>query len=370
MEIMTFDKKNQFFNYFDNETGKSIRTGIYKNKKDSGIDPFMRDFPELIDIGICGHCDHGKSGLCIQAGIQCYQSGLTRNDPNMSLENYKKIIDESKGKVFQVALGGSGDPNKHENFKEILEYTCENNIVPNYTTSGLDLKDEEVEITKKYCGAVAISQYSRLIKNDDGNYIESNFYTENAINKFLKAGVKTNIHYVLGNNTIDEAVIRLKNDLFPRDINAIIFLLHKPVGLGRNENVLKFEDLKVKEFFELIDNGKFNFKIGFDSCSIPGVLNFTKNINKMSMDTCEGARFSAYISSDMVCLPCSFDQDHKWGYDISNDTIQNAWNSTQFENFRNHLKESCPSCKNRLECMGGCPIKSEIVLCNRKDKIC
>lgn len=79
----------------------------------------------------------------------------------------------------------------------------------------------------------------------------------------LDAGVKTNIHYVLGNNSIDEAIERLRNNDFPKGVNAIIFLLHKPVGLGQENNVLNFDDEKVKEFFHIIDTCQFDFKIGF-----------------------------------------------------------------------------------------------------------
>lgn len=32
----------------------------------------------------------------------------------------------------------------------------------------------------------------------------------------LDAGVKTNIHYVLGQNSIDEAIERLRGTIFPR----------------------------------------------------------------------------------------------------------------------------------------------------------
>ena len=76
-----------------------------------------------------------------------------------------------------------------------------------------------------------------------------------------------------------------------------------------------------------------------------------------------------YITSDMKALPCSFDnQDLRWAYDISNDTIQNAWDSEQFEDFRNHFRTACPNCKNRVACMGGCPIRPQIVICSQTDK--
>lgn len=354
--IKKVDKKNKFISIFNPETGFYIRSGVIENGKDTGIDPFMTSFPELIDVGVMGHCVHGVSGLCIKSGVQCYQNGLHTKQPNMTLDNFKRIVDECKGKTFQFALGGRGDVDQHENFAEILKYCRDNKIVPNFTSSGLGFTPEIIALCKQYCGAVAISWYRQE-------------HTLKAIQMLLDAGIKTNIHYVLGNNSIDEAIRHLKKNDFPKGINAVIFLLHKPVGLGQASNVLHMEDPRLAEFFNLIDEGNFDFEIGFDSCTIPGIINHTKNISSNSMDTCEGGRWSCYITSDMKMIPCSFDnQELKWAYDISNDTIQNAWDSKQFEDFREHFRNSCVECKNRLECRGGCPIRREIVLCNRKEK--
>lgn len=354
MLIKKFDRKNHFMSFFNPQTGFYMRTGVLdENGKDTGVDPFMTSYPELIDVGVMGHCTHGASGLCVKSGVQCYQDGLHTNLPNMSLENFKRIVDECKGKTFQLALGGRGDVDQHENFEEILAYCRKNNIVPNFTSSGLGFNEKIVQLCKKYCGAVAISWYRQE-------------HTYRAIQMLLDAGVKTNIHYVLGNNSIDEAIKRLKENDFPKGINAVIFLLHKPVGLGQEKNVLDVKNPKVKEFFQVIDTGQFDFKIGFDSCTVPGIINFTKNIISDSIDTCEGGRWSMYITSDMKALPCSFDnQDLRWAYDISNDSIQNAWDSKQFEDFRNHFRNSCSGCSKRNECRGGCPIRRQIVLCDR-----
>lgn len=355
--IRFIDKKNRFVELFNPNTGFYVRSGVIDAKgKDTGVDPFMRCFPSLIDVGIMGHCIHGASGLCVKSGVQCYQNGLKTRVPNMPFEHFKRIVDECKGKTTQFALGGRGDVDQHEEFEKILRYCRESGIVPNFTSSGLGFTDEIVSLCKELCGAVAISWYRQE-------------HTYKAIQMLLDAGVKTNIHYVLGNNSIDEAIKRLRHNDFPEGISSVIFLLHKNVGLGSADNVLKAEDPRVKEFFEVIDTCKFNFKIGFDSCSIPGLINFTKNINPECFDTCEGGRFSMYITSDMKALPCSFDnEDMRWAYDISNDTIQNAWNSDQFEDFRGHFQNSCPGCKRRCDCMGGCPIRREIVLCDRKEK--
>lgn len=365
MRIFKYDNQYQFYSIFNTKTGQYMRSGILDKSSinrvndpfcasavDTGVDPFMASFPELLDVGIMGSCIHGKSGLCLKAGIECYQDGLHANTPNMILEDYESILKQSKGKVFQIALGGAGDPDQHENFKEILELTRRYNIVPNFTTSGLGMTEEIAALCKSYCGAVAVSWYRSP-------------YTVKAIQMLLDAGVKTNIHYVLSNSTLDEAYERLKNNAFPEGINAILFLMHKPVGLGTQEQVIQKDNEKFWKFMELIDTGTFLFKIGFDSCTVPALIH-SKNLDMNSLDTCEGARWSAYITPDMKLLPCSFDnQSQKWAVDLRTHSIAEAWNSETFDDFRNHFRNACPNCDKRQFCMGGCPICPDIVLCKK-----
>jgi radical SAM protein with 4Fe4S-binding SPASM domain len=298
-----------------------------------------------------GHCVHGASGLCMKAGVQCYQDGLHKRQDNMTLEDYKWIVDQSKTRMFQIALGGRGDPEMHEHFEEILSYSRENDIIPNMTTSGYGLTERKVNLIKQYCGAVAVSWY----RSD---------YTIKAIKLLLEQGVKTNIHFVLGNNSIDEAIELLTENKIPKGVNRLIFLLHKPVGLGQSDNVLNASDPKVIKFFNLFNEDRYCDMAGFDSCCVPGLINYSPNIHLDSIDTCEGARYSAYISSDMKMTPCSFDQELKWHYDLRGNSIDEAWESHKFELFRTMLKISCPQCEKKSHCLGGCPIKKEIVLCD------
>lgn len=410
--IIKNDKKNKFKSMFDPKTGFYLRTGVLdENGKDTGIDPFQAAYPELLDIGIMQVCK--CSGACT---IDCYQKACDRTGKDMSVENFRKIIEQSKGKLFQCALGGAGDVDTHENFEEILKICCDNNIVPNFTTSGILMDRSKAEICKKYCGAVAVSQHTKLksiivwhdkenainknyseeyienfdevtnkylsqgwsltnqILNEDNIvyktlYFEENAYTYKAIKMLLDAKVKTSIHYVLSKESINEAIFRLKNNAFPKGINAVVFLLYKPVGLGKEEKVLNVNDKEVAEFFKLVDEGKFTFKIGFDSCTCPGIVNFSKNTNLDSVDFCEGARFSAYIDANMNMMPCSFaNQDPSWHMNLNEYTIQEVWDSPLFDKFRYSLKNSCSSCPNRNSCGGGCPLVNQITLCNRKER--
>lgn len=356
MKYLLHDQKYQFDTLFNSETGAYIRTGILDDDgRDTGIDPFMASFPHLIDVGVMGHCIHGKSGLCVKAGIGCYQSGLLVEKPNMTVQDFRWIAEQCCGRCNQFALGGRGDPDQHEQFEELLKICGQNELVPNFTTSGYGMTPKIATICKQYCGAVAVSWY----RSD---------YTTKAIHMLLNAGVKTNIHYVLGRNSIDEAIKRLKNNDFPLGINAVIFLLHKPAGQGTRSNVLSVSDPRVAEFFSQIDEAH-PFKVGMDSCNVPGAIQHCKNINPISLDTCEGGRFSCYIGSDLFMVPCSFDQEKKYGVQLGHGIdISNAWNSAQFEEFRDILRQACPRCMKRELCMGGCPLMPEIVLCKSEDR--
>ena len=274
--------------------------------------------------------------------------------PNMSVDHFRWIAEQCKGRCNQLALGGRGDPDQHEYFEELLKISRANTLVPNFTTSGYGMTPEIASLCKQYCGAVAVSWYRSE-------------YTINAVKMLMKEGVKTNIHYVLGRNSIDEAIRRLRDNEFPEGINAVIFLLHKPAGQGTKANVLTAKDERVAEFFAQVD-APHPFKVGMDSCNVPGALNFCKRIIPQSLDTCEGGRFSCYIGADMIMVPCSFDQGKKYQVSLADMTIEEAWNSEAFDRFRNKLKRACPDCKKRELCMGGCPLMPKIVLCESAER--
>ena len=346
-----YDEEFGFETFFNPMTGEYLRSGLYDDDgTETNEDPFMASFPHLLDVGIMGHCNHGLSGKCSEAGIACYQSGSSLWEPNMSYTDFKEIVRQSKGKVMQFALGGRGDPDQHENFEEILALSRENSIVPNLTTSGFELTKEKAALIGKYCGAAAVSWYH-------------NNYTQNAIDVLLATGIRVNIHFVLSRSSIDEAIHLLEKEAFPQAINRVIFLLYKPVGHGRLDDVLTC-DAKTKYFFSLMDTDYGIKKMGFDSCSVPGVLHSTLRVDPHCYDSCESGRFSAYITPNMTMLPCSFDQDEQWGISLRQASLSEAWRSNRFDDFRDILRHACPTCSKRESCFGGCPLQPSITLCD------
>lgn len=362
-EIMLYykDPKYNFVEFFNQRNGTLIRTNIIKDNVETTVEPHMRSFPELIDIGVMGTCYAGLSGICRNAGIDCYQNAPANQRENMSIEKYERILSQCKNKTFQVALGGAGDPNKHEHFEQLLKIARDNNIVPNLTTSGYNISEREIELMKTYCGAVAVSFYSTLNKSG----FETNTNTISTIQKLVVCGCVTNIHYVISTQNIDEVIFRLENNLFPDGINAIIFLLYKPVGLASKDKMLTANDPRYLRFLELVTNKKTNFKIGFDSCQTPGVLNYCSNVAIESLEFCEAARFSMYIDCNLIAYPCSFGHDSSvYAVDLSKFSIDEAWNSTKFEIFRLKQNTICSNCSKNIICRN-CALDIDLNVCGK-----
>lgn len=361
------DKKRHFKSRFYTATGMYKRSGIIdEDGYDTGVDSFMASgAPELVDIGLMNRCV--CSSKCI---TDCYQRACDSKGNHMSLSDLEGILKQIEYKVFQAALGGKGDVDTYvddtnkvdpgKDFERMLKLFHKYHIVPSFTTSGIALTPEKAMLCKKYCGAIAVSEHFAD-------------YTEHAINMLLEADVTTNLHYVLSKDSIDIAIDRIKNNSWKQGLNAVVFLLYKPIGLGKEEKVLTTNDPKVKEFFAVLDEAlekdKLSIQIGFDSCSVAGIVNYMKNVDMCSCDACEGSRYSCYITPDCKLLPCSFDnQDERWAVDLKTHTFEEAWNSDKFEHFRYSLRHSCASCKDRENCRGGCPIVNQITLCAHKER--
>jgi MoaA/NifB/PqqE/SkfB family radical SAM enzyme len=324
--------KGEFDKTFENDkyiVHFNTQTGLEVLKGKDGTDPFVTDLPLLIDVGIMGSC--------LNACPFCYQ-GL-HDEPHMTLENFKSIIDQVKDHTNQVALGGRGDPNLHPNFKEIVEYARDNMVVPNYTTSGINLTDDQIEISKM-CGAVAVSDYEKD-------------FTYDALNRLMDAGIKTNIHFIFSNPNFEKSINMLAGiDVWDGKIdieklNAVVFLLFKPQGSGKYRVDLIPTRDQIKTFSGMVFTPYSKFKIGMDSCLINHVLEFANpnHIQRMAIDTCESSRMSAYISPSMKLVPCSFADHSEYGIEMTPKYgIEFLWqNSFSFERFRKRLKRN-PNC--------------------------
>lgn len=303
---------------FNMVTGVEMLTGIKGHE-----DPFVLEMPSLMDIGVMGTCPNRCSF--------CYQGD--KQQPNMSINDYKRLIYSVKDSVNQVALGGRGNPDEHPAIYEMLAYARQCNIIPNYTTAGNNFTPAKAEMSKM-TGVTAVSMYFQD-------------YTFSALKMLMDAGVKTNIHWIVSSETLP-IILKLVRDgvdvfggrLDMDRLNAIVFLMFKPCGRGADHPELIVPDEGIKEFAEAMRSHKGPWKIGLDSCMvgrIAGVVGLTEQ-EQVFTDACEGSRASVYITPDMKLLPCSFGQTIVDGVSLNTNTFKEAWDSKLFREFRTVLE--------------------------------
>lgn len=339
-------KKNIVVREYSQQHYKTVfnqKTGFFVRMEKQGYEePFWCETgPELLDVSITNYCERRCEF--------CYRDS-SHTGQHMGMNDIEKIVKEvAQLGVLQIALGG-GNPNQHPQFTTILKSIRDYNIIPSYTTNGDYLTDEILDATKRYCGAIAISAYPPFNDSFKAKIKTSAHY------------IKTNIHFILKSDTIDIANQWLTNPPdFLEDINAIIFLNYKPIKPIAD---LRVNDRgKIVAFFQNVQNCKY-LKIGFDSCSVSGIVQ-NMDINKVFIESCEAARFSAFISEDMKMYPCSFMSNTPYYGDLHTESIETIWKTNSyFIKHRSKIKNNaCRNCRHKIICNGGCVYMPEINLC-------
>ena len=321
----------------------SQRTGFFVRLEEDGHEePFWaEDGPELLDLSISNYCER-----CCEF---CYR-GANPLGRHMPLEDVEYVVKQAKEVgVLQIALGG-GNPNQHPQFANVLGIVRENGIVPSYTSNGEGLTDEILEATKKYCGAMALSLYPPYEHYD------------RLVERISEMGIRLNLHVILKSDTIELLTTWFKEPpaLFSY-INALIVLNYKPIRGLRDLTVRDSERLKA--FYEAASTCN-SVKIGFDSCCVPGIV-IWMSVNPALVDSCEAARFSAFISEDMKMYPCSFMANTEQYGDLREECLLNIWQKhPAFVRHREAIRHNkCEGCSLYAVCNGGCVFMPEINQC-------
>ena len=323
------------------------RSGFFARVEDAGWpEPSWAEHgPELMDIAITNWCDRGCTF--------CYRQSSEKG-AHMRMADYRTVLRQASGLgVLQVALGG-GNPNQHPLFPEMIGCArAEYGIVPSYTTNGRGLTPEVISATRRYCGAVAVSAYPPFTEAAE------------AVRKLVEHGVKANIHYILDHRGVDRAISWLENPPKWFDgLNAVIFLNFKPVTRNGDKRRVANGNPRVGRVFELATTGKHPFKIGFDGCCTTGLLT-CGDPALISVEACDAARFSMFVSEEMRAYPCSFMADLCEGHLVTTTNLQEIWQQGNlFVEMRRSLSPSrCGRCNVATHCMSGCPLFPEINIC-------
>lgn len=189
--------------------GKTIRQRIDSDKKI--LAPFSA---EIEDVAI--------NTKCLANCPYCYTSA-TKNG-----KNFKDIIIKAQEvwgtrteneRPFQIAIGGAGEATMHPLFADFVRTVQMMKIVPNYTTNGMHLSPEILQVTRLYCGGVAVSYHPHIRKV----FIE-------AIYK-LRTITRLNVHIIVG----DRDSLQSLKDIYEQykdQLEYFVVLPYQAVGRG------------------------------------------------------------------------------------------------------------------------------------------
>ena len=138
-------------------------------------------FPESIDLKITDYCDNG----C----WFCYE-GSSENGEHCNFEYFKTLVGYIGGYTLEIALGG-GNPLKHPQFLDMIQFAKKNHVIPNFTTKDQDwlrfIKEniDKAELFKNLGIGISVSNLhtiKRILELDDAYELGFN-YTFHVINR-------------------------------------------------------------------------------------------------------------------------------------------------------------------------------------------
>ena len=331
-------KSEKYNTLFNKQTGFFLRWG-----EETTIDPdYSLIGPEIADIEI-------SSGMCHNNCPFCYKGNKKDGKlHNMTLDEFKIIFDKlTKYRTLTQIAFGITSPSDNPEFFEMMKYSKEHGVIPNYTCNGTDMTEELAKITASLCGAIAIS-----VNDKEKSY--------DSVKMLTDLGMKqVNFHVVAHNNSFDKImgiIDDIKNDKRLEKLNALVLLKYKPKGT----NAGIYSSLTQEQYNLIFKKAKeVGIPIGFDSCSCFSYLKAIEdeeNYDLLSQyaEPCESTMFSIYVNSHCEVSPCSFseneirDNGENWTSGINlleiEDFNKDVWFNDRIVHFRNNLLKNGRKC--------------------------
>ena len=227
--------------------------------------------------------------------------GLDENDAKA--KEMIRLNDELKNvpvtyttKPFQIAIGSSGEPTVHPDFCDFIKTVYDTNVVPNYTTNGITISNDDelskkiLEYTDKYVGGVAVSFGNKALRK----------YARKAINKLKDVDTNINIHHIIySEEDVDEFV-----DVAEEYNNVIKYHVLLPMMASGRSTQSMTEEVFLYLIDKIVENNIKNVAFGAH------FIKFLNKQNKIKCYTYPPESFSKNVILDnhkVVITPSSFD---------------------------------------------------------------
>ncbi len=291
----------------------------------------------------------------------CFGGYSTEIQNELSLDEWKKVIDELiQEKIFFVNISG-GEPTQSPFFKEFISYLSKKGLHFILTTNAVFSKDIGDFILKhrEYLIGVKISldgpdvESHGFIRLDSNEKYNPSLFKITLDNIFLfkKNKIPITIATVLHSKNIEK--IKEFEKLIKK-INPISWFISPLIPIGRGEinyfiskqydyfnmnfwGSLKNEGIKNKINVNLIDSPSRMDSSGLSAYSCSATLNFCEIHSDGIVSPCPLCR---------ICIPQKFMKFEN----IKEKSLNKIWNGKTFNKFRSFMNKGCDGCKMLSKC--------------------
>ena len=258
--------------------------------------------PTLVDIQLTRRCPMG----CPHCYVAARPDGA-----HMDCEDTRLVLRAcADAGVCQLALGG-GEPLLHPRIIDILAEAHALGLVPNLTTTGLDLDEPKLEALARYAGAVALSL--EAVGEEFGRYRRAGFaFFEEAQAKLRRHHIPMVFQVTLSRESLLDLPSVIDYCLTVPDLYGVIFLAYKAVGRGEGFHA-PLSSVAPAELYPILRDAFMRLgahtRVGYDCCLTPAIVGIDEEFGFSEQDLLEGcsaARGSVGVSVELDVLPCTF----------------------------------------------------------------
>jgi organic radical activating enzyme len=271
---------------------------------------------KVYNFGTPPNHNYWANGMLVH---NCYQSSLP-NGKHADLDNIKTILNAlGEQGVFEVAIGG-GEPTHYPHLAEVLTHAAAQNIVPNFTTFGVDWLQNEalVDAVRQHVGAIGVSVHG--VK--DLNKVNK---IQTALNQNIRRWDDRYVHvtaqHVVGSVDLDETAQILERAW---DEGWDLLLLgYKSVGFGARKPPHDLTGLDTLLKLRQQKRAHYGAKVSMLGVDTAFVQQFDPILQSLGISpvlkTAEEGKFSMYIDSvTLMQGPSSYMPDQMVPLDITN----------------------------------------------------
>jgi len=306
-------------------------------------------------------CQINLTSKCNLRCRHCFGSYSNPEDKELTLEEWKRVIDEiTNDKVFYINISG-GEPTQSPIFKEFISYLTKKGMYFILTTNGVFSKSIRNFILKhkEYIISIKISldgadekSHGYIRRDTNGEYNPQIYKTtiENIL--FFK---KNKVPLIITTVLHKENIKNLKKlQKLIKKINPLKWLISPIIPVGRGEKnrfISEVYGYFNKDFWKKVyDTGKME-KINVKLIDMP----IESTQNKLYAYSCAAAINLCEIHSDGTVSPCTLSRvlipEKLMKFEnIKTKTLKEIWNGEIFNEFRSYMNKGCTGCKMLPNC--------------------